>query len=569
METRFRNLCARLDRSPTAALVTRWWGRLDAAHSEAQRRYHTWHHLAELFALLDAHGAAAGVVDDVAIALAIFFHDAVYDCWAGGKRGANERNSAALWDRFAADVALGPALHAKVHAWIIMTIDHRVAPDLRSDDVDARFFMDIDMAILGKPWKRYETYAAQILEEYAFHWPPLLWIGRMRFLRAAAAAPTARDDDAAPPVYATVHFRTTLGYERRARANAARELGALKMRLAALFAPLLVALLLLLHLRLRPQGVVAAVLRGGARLAARGLPLALAALLAAALGLVPAVALAAWWTAVPLAIDDDGAVVDARRSRAASSSSSRTPLPGSVAVFAGSFNPAHRGHLAVVEYLASTHAALHVVVGVNASKPLRGGAWELERRRELLEGTLAECALGACSVRVVIVGSCGARQHQWAWIHEYARAVGASRLYRGVRTLRQDLSSELALALSNIVGPLIPCVGARGRPCRSRLPLPTRYVLAPPALAGLSSTKFRTALTELCFSTSSAFSTARSARTSKSERASNARVSAMDAAAEHLDAFVPSRAAARLAVESWIARGKEEEGAQGKGAKEA
>lgn len=495
MDVRWEKLCCELH--VLAPLVDVWWRRLAAAYGEAHRRYHTMRHLEELMELLDAHGIAAGVKDRVAIELAVFFHDVVYDCFAGISPGANERQSAALFERFADDVEMRADLRAKVRTWILMTIDHRVDVDA---DVDARFFMDIDMSILGKPWVRYEEYSAQVRAEYAYLWPPLLWIGRRRFLRSAAAAPAGTG--AVHPVFATALFRDSLGYERRARSNAAREADALETRIAALCAASLVPVLGAAHLALRPKGRAGAALAlalTAARAVARAaLRPATALLLAALLLLVPCVVGFAWWTSVSLAIDANGAVVDARaavasaRGESSRGSGGSAPRCADTAVFAGSFNPPHRGHLAVVSYLARAHAHVVVVVGVNASKPMREGAWELERRRELLDEMLRAC--GVANARAVVVGACGARQHQWAWIHEYARSVGARRLYRGIRTLRKDLPSELALALSNLVGPLLPCVGARGRGCASRRPLPTRYVLAPPSLCALSSTKLRAAL---------------------------------------------------------------------------
>ena len=102
MDVRWEKLCCELH--VLAPLVDVWWRRLAAAYGEAHRRYHTMRHLEELMELLDAHGIAAGVKDRVAIELAVFFHDVVYDCFAGISPGANERQSAALFERFADDV---------------------------------------------------------------------------------------------------------------------------------------------------------------------------------------------------------------------------------------------------------------------------------------------------------------------------------------------------------------------------------------------------------------------------------------------------------------------------------
>ena len=69
------------------------------------------------------------------------------------------------------------------------------------------------------------------------------------------------------------------------------------------------------------------------------------------------------------------------------------------------------------------------------------------------------------------------------YIWRLARTVGARRLYRGIRTWRQDGPAELLLELLNLVGPplLAPC-GA---------PLRTAYLQADPRYAHVSSSLVR------------------------------------------------------------------------------
>jgi pantetheine-phosphate adenylyltransferase len=101
-----------------------------------------------------------------------------------------------------------------------------------------------------------------------------------------------------------------------------------------------------------------------------------------------------------------------------------------VAVYAGSFDPVTRGHLDVIHKARALADRLHVVVGVNPDKQ----TWfSVEERVSLLT---------ACVPTDVVVASTP------GLIVDYAKAVGASWLVRGVRTVT-DADAELTLARLN------------------------------------------------------------------------------------------------------------------------
>ncbi len=164
---------------------------------EPGRYYHTSRHLAECLAEFDR--AAPLARRPAEVALAIWFHDAIYD----PRRTDNEELSAA-WARQALTAAgAAPEVVDRVGRLILAT-RHTVVPA----DQDARLLADIDLAILGATPERYAEYERQIRQEYAWMPEPAFRAGRSAVLRAFLARES---------IYCTPHFRDRL--EARARHN--------------------------------------------------------------------------------------------------------------------------------------------------------------------------------------------------------------------------------------------------------------------------------------------------------------------------------------------------------------
>jgi predicted metal-dependent HD superfamily phosphohydrolase len=170
-------------------------------YSEPQRAYHTLQHIAECFDRLDE---ARDVPERAAIAIALFFHDVVYDPTAGD----NEEQSAAWGTRILDAAGASREIGAKVSALILAT-KHDHVPTERS----AQLIVDIDLSILGAERSRYDEYEAQIRREYAFVPEGAFRLGRGKFLRKFLERPA---------IFSTAHFRRR--YEARARVNLARSL---------------------------------------------------------------------------------------------------------------------------------------------------------------------------------------------------------------------------------------------------------------------------------------------------------------------------------------------------------
>eukprot|EP00850_Spirogloea_muscicola_P009004 SM000049S16775 [mRNA] locus=s49:639324:643077:+ [translate_table: standard] len=137
-----------------------WWQFIEAHYRQHNRHYHTFTHLQSLYTLYGRY--AHFVADPCAFHLAIFFHDVVYEPRAS-VHGVNEKESAALFFRFARAAELTSNLEEKVNKYILQTINH--LEDIQVSK-DLALFLDLDLAILGAAKNDYEMYAANIRREY-------------------------------------------------------------------------------------------------------------------------------------------------------------------------------------------------------------------------------------------------------------------------------------------------------------------------------------------------------------------------------------------------------------------
>ena len=147
-------------------------GELQVAWSEPHRHYHDARHLGECLALWSRWQAQAEHPGEVAIAL--WFHDAVYDPKASG----NELRSAAWAARGLLKAGLASETAQRVRD-LVMATRHDMWIDAPPQGRDVQLILDIDLAILGAPGERFERYDKDVRKEYA--WVPGF---RYRSLRA-------------------------------------------------------------------------------------------------------------------------------------------------------------------------------------------------------------------------------------------------------------------------------------------------------------------------------------------------------------------------------------------------
>lgn len=136
------------------------------AYSEPQRYYHTCQHIVECLDLF--HDIKQDLHDPIAVELAIWFHDVVYDPQATD----NELQSAELMKHHCQKFLTVSQL-TQIYDWIVATQKHAHA-----NDSDLKYLLDIDLAILGSNQTRFVEYEQQIQKEYAWVSPELYKIKR-------------------------------------------------------------------------------------------------------------------------------------------------------------------------------------------------------------------------------------------------------------------------------------------------------------------------------------------------------------------------------------------------------
>ncbi|MFO7563269.1 MAG: hypothetical protein R6X02_11550 [Enhygromyxa sp.] len=178
-------------------------------YAEPHRRYHGVAHIDALARLFEQVAAGPGWRRPAEVALAILFHDAIYE----PGRPDNEARSAQLarerladWDQVEVE---------RIAALIEATASHGAAQT--EADPDLGHFLDADVAILGAPPEVYDRYARGVLEEYA----PVVDVAAFRAGRRVFVL----EQLARPQLFHTLWFRDH--YEATARENLGRELASL------------------------------------------------------------------------------------------------------------------------------------------------------------------------------------------------------------------------------------------------------------------------------------------------------------------------------------------------------
>lgn len=175
------------------------FARLIELYSEPHRAYHNLNHIVSM---LDERARINDQQIDVA--LAIWFHDAIYDPRAKD----NEERSAMLAEEAIAKMGLAPELGKQVRG-LIMATKHTGPPS----DEPAKLIVDLDLMILGAPEDEFDRYEMAIRKEYDGAPEEDFREARARILKSFLDRPT---------IFFTQRFQNA--YEAAARRNLARSI---------------------------------------------------------------------------------------------------------------------------------------------------------------------------------------------------------------------------------------------------------------------------------------------------------------------------------------------------------
>jgi predicted metal-dependent HD superfamily phosphohydrolase len=180
-------------------------------YSEEGRYYHTTEHIYQVVSVIDelAEVPSAAPDDPIAVELAGFFHDIVYDTHASD----NQAQSATLAGAWLDGLGIPAAVIEETQRLILLTTDHQALPT----DRNGMALLDADLSTLGADPLIYDRYRDDVRREYS-------WMGEAEYRarrRWVLEGLLMRET-----IYKTSLCRSTL--ETTARVNLMRELTELK-----------------------------------------------------------------------------------------------------------------------------------------------------------------------------------------------------------------------------------------------------------------------------------------------------------------------------------------------------
>ncbi|MDX1960642.1 MAG: hypothetical protein SFU98_18870 [Leptospiraceae bacterium] len=146
---------------------------LERCYREPSRFYHNERHISEMFELF--HEFESKLQESEVVVFSILYHDAIYD----PKSKTNEEDSAKLALNDLASLGYSKSGSELLSEFILSTKSH--IPKL--DSFDCKFFLDLDLSILGKNVSRYSEYSKDIRKEYSFVEENLYRLERAKVLK--------------------------------------------------------------------------------------------------------------------------------------------------------------------------------------------------------------------------------------------------------------------------------------------------------------------------------------------------------------------------------------------------
>ncbi len=162
------------NKSISQSAIDRVFQLLVSAYTLPDRHYHNLDHIQHVLTTLSKFGDR--IQDPMAVSLAAWFHDFVYDSQAVD----NEIQSAKLAGELLLDLGASSELIDRVQQLILATQGHQI--DWK--DSDKCIFLDADLAILGVDLARYQVYARSIRCEYSWVADGVYQVGRIQVLNS-------------------------------------------------------------------------------------------------------------------------------------------------------------------------------------------------------------------------------------------------------------------------------------------------------------------------------------------------------------------------------------------------
>jgi predicted metal-dependent HD superfamily phosphohydrolase len=145
------------------------------AYTQPDRHYHNLNHIQHLLTILERFNQGK-LRDPMAVFLAIWFHDFVYDPQAVNNEIQSAKTARALLTNLGASIDL----IVRVEQLILATQGHQASPK----DFDKCVFLDADLAILGADPVRYQAYTRSIRREYSWVSDAAYQTGRIQVLES-------------------------------------------------------------------------------------------------------------------------------------------------------------------------------------------------------------------------------------------------------------------------------------------------------------------------------------------------------------------------------------------------
>jgi predicted metal-dependent HD superfamily phosphohydrolase len=153
---------------------------LQAAYGTPPRAYHNFAHVQEVLRRYDEVADGPGWRQPREVALAVLYHDAIYEA---GRKDNEERSAQLAAEHIERWMPSAGVDVQRVVELIVLTARHGSFVPGDVDD-EAALFLDCDMAILGAEPAVFDAYDRGIAAEYRGHVPGWLFkINRRRFLK--------------------------------------------------------------------------------------------------------------------------------------------------------------------------------------------------------------------------------------------------------------------------------------------------------------------------------------------------------------------------------------------------